>query len=126
MSCTNLSRARQPHANGTSATAHRAAVRAGWVTGVTPTTGSLLRIDRVSQYVAIMPNPPRKIAGYGLTATLRTTSAWSDDAVHRLISTANSRTGLTTNRRSSRAASATKVDRPSTVSGRLAASVAVT
>ena len=65
MSCTNLSRARQPQANGTSATAHRAAVRAGRVTGVTPTTGSLARIDRVSQYVAIMPNPPKKIAGYG-------------------------------------------------------------
>src|SRR6266704_2582201 len=55
MSCTNLSRARQPQANGTSATAHRAAVRVGRVTGVTPTTGSLARIDRVSQYAAIMP-----------------------------------------------------------------------
>ena len=70
MSCTNLSRARQPQANGTSATAHRAAVRAGRVTGVTPTTGSLARIDRVSQYVAIMPNPPRKIAGYGLEVSI--------------------------------------------------------
>ena len=57
----------EPQANGTIATAHRAAVRAGRVTGVTPTTGSLARIDRVSQYVAIMPNPPRKIAGYAFT-----------------------------------------------------------
>ena len=73
MSCTNLSRARQPQANGTSATAHRAAVRAGSVTGVTPTTGSLARIDRVSQYAAIMPNPPRKIAGYGLAVSISVT-----------------------------------------------------
>ena len=42
-------------------------MRAGRVTGVTPTTGSLARIDRVSQYAAIMPNPPRKIAGYAFT-----------------------------------------------------------
>src|SRR4051812_28464641 len=116
----------QPQRSGTIATTQSAAVRTGSEIGVTPTSGSLVRIDRVSQYVAIMPNPPRKIAGYGLTAKLRITSAWSDDAVHRLISTANSRTGLTTNRRSSRAASATKVERPSTASGRLAASVAVT
>jgi hypothetical protein len=43
MSCTNLSRARQPQANGTSATAHRAAVRASSVTrcsGSTPAVGS--------------------------------------------------------------------------------------
>ena len=45
----------------------RAAVRAGRVTGVTPATGSLARIDRVSQYAAIMPNPPRKTAGYPFT-----------------------------------------------------------
>ena len=60
--CRNASRARQPQPNGTIATAHRAAVRAGRVTGVTPTTGSLARIDRVSQNAASMPNPPRKIA----------------------------------------------------------------
>jgi hypothetical protein len=36
-------------------------VRAGSVTGVTPTTGSLARSDRVSQYVAIMPNPTEPV-----------------------------------------------------------------
>ena len=45
-------------------------MRAGRVTGVTPATGSLARIDRVSQYVAIMPNPPRKTAGYAFTLSI--------------------------------------------------------
>ena len=58
----NHSRARQPQANGRIATVQRAAVRAGSVTGVTPVTGSLALIERVSQNVAIMPNPPRKAA----------------------------------------------------------------
>ena len=62
MSCRNASRVRQPQPNGTIAVAHRAAVRAVRVTGVTPTTGSLACIDRVSQNVAIMPNPPKKTA----------------------------------------------------------------
>ena len=39
-------------------------MRAGSVVGVTPTTGSLSRMERVSQNVAIMPNPPRKIHAY--------------------------------------------------------------
>jgi hypothetical protein len=37
-------------------------VRTGSVTGVTPTTGSLARIDRVSQNATSMPNPPKKTA----------------------------------------------------------------
>ena len=53
----------QPQRSGTIATTQSAAVRTGSAIGVTPTTGSLSRIDPVSQYVAIMPKPPRKIAG---------------------------------------------------------------
>ena len=90
----------QPQTNGTIATAHRAAVRAGSVVGVTPTTGSLARIDRVSQYVAIMPNPPRKIAGYGFTVSISVTAAPAAHVVHAVITTANRKTGLRTNRRS--------------------------
>src|SRR5712691_2207328 len=98
--CRNASRARQPQANGTSATVQRAAVRADRVVGVTPTTGSLARIDRVSQYVAIMPNPPRKIAGYGFTVSISV--AVVPGSVHlasAVIATANRKTGLRTNRR---------------------------
>src|SRR6266487_4728013 len=119
MSCTNLSRARPPQANGTIATAHRAAVRAGRVTGVTPTTGSLARIDRVSQYVAIMPNPPRKIAGYGFTVSISVTVVPGPaHSAYTVIATANRKTGLSTNRRISRAASAANVVRPAAVPGR--------
>src|SRR5437868_12307894 len=105
MSCTNLSRARQPQANGTSATAHRAAVRAGRVTGVTPTTGSLARIDRVSQYVAIIPNPPMKIAGYGFTVLISVTLM--PGPAHRaatLIARGNTHGWLRPRRRVARAA----------------------
>ena len=63
-----------PQRNGTIATVQRAAVRAGRVTGVTPTTGSLARINRVSQYAAIMPNPPRKIAGYRVHMSISVTA----------------------------------------------------
>ena len=48
-------------------------MRAGSVVGVTPTTGSLARIDRVSQNVAIMPNPPRKTAGIEFTLSISVT-----------------------------------------------------
>ena len=48
-------------------------MRAGSVVGVTPTTGSLARIDRVSQNVAIMPNPPRKTAGIQFTLSISVT-----------------------------------------------------
>src|ERR1700748_2147731 len=106
MSCTNLSRARQPQANGTSATAHRAAVRTGWVTGGTPTTGSLARIDRVSQYVAIMPNPPRKMAGYGLYVSISVTGPGPDHSTNTVIAAAIRNTGLTSSLRVSRTASA--------------------
>src|SRR5262245_29148904 len=107
MSCTNLSRARQLQANGTSATAHRAAVRAGSVTGVTSATGSLARIDRVSPYVAIMPNPPRNIAEYGFTASISVTGVSGPaQSAYTVIATANRKTGLRANRRVSRAASA--------------------
>ena len=37
-------------------------MRAGSVIGVTPATGSLARIDRVSQNATSMPNPPKKTA----------------------------------------------------------------
>src|SRR5215469_802864 len=121
----NLSRARPPQANGTIATAHRAAVRAGCVTGVTPTTGSLARIDRVSQYVAIMPNPPRKIAGYGFTVSISMTVVPGPDPQYAVIATATRKTGLRTNRRISRAASATNVIRPAPAPGRAGASVVV-
>ena len=49
-------------------------MRAGSVTGVTPTTGSLARIDRVSQNAAIMPNPPRKIAANAFTRSMSVTA----------------------------------------------------
>src|SRR6266704_2280813 len=126
MSCTNLSRARQPQANGTSATAHRAAVRAGWVPGVTPTTGSLARIDRVSQYVAIMPNPPREIAGYGLEVSISVTVPGPARSANTMNATANRKTGLSTNRRVSRMASTVNVARPGEVAGGPKVSVAVT
>ena len=48
-------------------------MRAGSVTGVTPTTGSLARIDRVSQNVAIMPNPPKKTAAIAFTPSISVT-----------------------------------------------------
>ena len=57
-------------------------MRAGRVTGVTPTTGSLARIDRVSQYVAIMPNPPRKTAGYPFTSSISVIAAPARDHAH--------------------------------------------
>ena len=57
-------------------------MRAGSVTGVTPTTGSLARIDRVSQNAAIMPNPPRKIAGYVFTSSISVTVAPARDPPH--------------------------------------------
>src|SRR5450755_1435116 len=124
--CRNASRVSTPQPNGTTATVQRAAVRAGSVVGVTPATGSLARIDRVSQNVAIMPNPPRKIAGYGFTVSISVTDALRPaHVVHAVITTANRKTGLTTNRRVSRAASATSVVRPVTASGRAGASVVV-
>src|ERR1700749_19671 len=126
MSCTNLSRARQPQPNGTIATAHRAAVRAGWVTGVTPTTGSLARIDRVSQNVAIMPNPPRKIAGYGLAVSISVCPASGPaHSANAVNATANRKTGLRTSRRVYRMASAVNVARPGEVAGGPDVSVAV-
>src|SRR4029077_13557256 len=127
VSCTNLSRARQPQANGTSATAHRAAVRAGWVTGVTPTTGSLARIDRVSQYVAIMANPPREIAAYGLEVSISVCPASGPaHSANAMNATAARKTGLRTSRRVSRMASAGNVARPGEVAGGPNASVEVT
>ena len=85
---------------------------AGCVTGVTPTTASLARINRVSQYVAIMPNPPRKIAGYEFTVSMSAAVVPAPaHVVHAVIATANRKTGLRTNRRVSRAASAVKVAR---------------
>jgi hypothetical protein len=96
-------------APGTIATAHSAAVRTGRVVGVTPTTGSLSRIERVSQYMTIIPKPPRKTAGYPTTSSISTTPALSPVPMTTHIPTANRKTGLTTNRRSSRAASGTNV-----------------
>ena len=64
-----------PQANGTAAAVQRAAVRIGSETGVTPVTGSLARIDRVSQNMAIMPNAPRRIAGYPTTSSISVTGA---------------------------------------------------
>ena len=82
-------------------------MRAGRVVGVTPTTGSLARIDRVSQYVAIMPSPPRKTAGYPFTLSISVVAPPPPvHVVHAVITTANRKTGLRTNRRVSRAASA--------------------
>jgi hypothetical protein len=83
--------------------------------------GSLARIDRVSQYVAIMPNPPRNIAGLPFTLSISVTDALGVHPVHAVITTANRKTGLTANRRISRAASATSVVRPAAVWGRMGA-----
>src|ERR1700750_1236477 len=113
MSCTNLSRARQPQANGTIATAHRAAVRAGSVVGVMPMTGSLARAAGVTQYVANVPTPPRKLAGYGLAVSISVSPASGPaHSAYTMSATANRKTGLRTNRRVSRTASAVKVGRP--------------
>jgi hypothetical protein len=71
--------------------------------------GSLARIDRVSQYVAIMPNPPRNIAGLTFTLSISVTDALGVHPVRAVITTANRKTGSTANRRISRAASATSV-----------------
>ena len=48
-------------------------MRAGSVVGVTPTTGSLARIDRVSQNAANMPNPPKKVAAIVFTSSISVT-----------------------------------------------------
>ncbi len=116
--CRNANRVSTPQRNGTTAPAQRAAVRAGSVTGVTPTTGSLSRMDRVSRYVAIMPNPPRKIHEYQFPVPTPVAGAFrSSHVVHAVIATANRKTGLRTNRRVSRAASAVKVARLGEVAG---------
>ena len=101
-------------------------MRAGRVTGVTPTTGSLARIDRVSQYVAIMPNPPKKIAGYGLKVSISVCPvAGAAHSANTMNATANRKTGLRANRRVSRAASAANVARPGGVAGGAGASAVV-
>ena len=48
-------------------------MRLGSVTGVTPTTGSLARIDRVSQNAAIMPSPPKRVAAIAFTLSISVT-----------------------------------------------------
>ena len=48
-------------------------MRAGRVTGVTPTTGSLARINRVSQNAAIMPSPPKRVAAIASTLSISVT-----------------------------------------------------
>ena len=45
-------------------------MRAGRVAGVTPATGSLACIDRVSQYAAIMPSPPKRVAAIAFTLSI--------------------------------------------------------
>ena len=75
--------------------------------------GSLARIDRVSQNVAIMPKPPRKIAVNAFTRPMSATAVPRPAHVHHaVITTANRKTGLMANRRVSRAASAVKMARP--------------
>ena len=102
---TNANRVSQPQRNGTIATAHSAAVRTGCAVGVTPTTGSLSRMERVSQYIAIIPKPPKKTAGYPTTVSISTIPSLSPVPINAHIPTANRKTGLTTNRRNSRKAS---------------------
>jgi hypothetical protein len=75
--------------------------------------GQASAVDRVSQYVAIMPNPPRKIAGYGLAVSISVCPASGPAySANTMNATANRKTGLRTNRRVSRMASAVNVARP--------------
>jgi hypothetical protein len=83
-----------------------------------PTTGSPARSDRVSQNVAIMPNPPSKIAGFPFTLSISVTAELPVHVTHAVITAANKKTGLRTNRRISRMASAANVARATVVPGR--------
>ncbi len=121
-----MNRVSTPQRNGTVATVHSAAVRLGSVVGVTPMAGSLLRVERVSPNVAIMPNPPRRTAGYQFTPSISVTCAlWLPHVVHAVAATANRKAGLTTNRRVSRAARASNVARSASAWARADASVMV-
>src|SRR5262249_61400729 len=110
--------AARPEARGGIAPVEGGGVRGGSVTGVTRGTGSLAFIDGVSQNVAIMPNPPRKAASYPLMAsTSGTLPPGSVIRIHVISPAPARKTGLTANRRISRAARAANAARPAVASG---------
>ena len=68
------SRLRHPHSSGIAAARQIAPVRAGHDVGATSSASALRRIDWVSQNAAIIPSPPRKIAGYTDTVLVSVTT----------------------------------------------------